>query len=250
MSVYKFYNSKGWLKNSKNFEDSDLFEDNRHYAKIYVSNCRKRINRFIPNKGDSLLDFASGPIQYKEYLEYSKNFKLRHCVDFSKTAIKEAKSKLKKKGKYYCNDFMKINFQSNKFDCIVSLHTLYHINKKQQRKVVLKLLKIAKKNAPIIIVYSNPETIIHKIRKKIKSKKSKKKLYFYCFKNSWWRQFDNLAEVKMVPWRSFSSQHQKILFPNNILGKFLLRVLFKLEDIFKNFFVRNFQYQIIVLKKK
>ena len=41
-------------------------------------------NDFLPEKGKDILDFASGPIQYKEYLTYSKNFKKRHCVDFSR----------------------------------------------------------------------------------------------------------------------------------------------------------------------
>ena len=109
----------------------------------------------------NILDFASGPIQYKEYLAYSKKFKIRHCVDFSKTAIKQAKIKLGKKGKYYLNDFIKINFEKNYFDCIISLHTIYHINKNIQRDVILKMLRISKKGAPIIIVYSNPKTFIN-----------------------------------------------------------------------------------------
>ena len=58
-----------------------------------MSDCRKRLLNHIPKKGLNILDFASGPIQYKEYLEYSKNFKFRHCVDFSKDAIKIAKKK-------------------------------------------------------------------------------------------------------------------------------------------------------------
>ena len=42
----------------------------------------------------------------------------------------------------------------------------------------------------------------------------------------------------------------KIIFPNNLLGKIMFSILFFLEDKFKDFFVKNFQYQIIVLKKK
>ena len=198
-----------------------------------------------------MLDFASGPLQYKEYLNYSKNFKLRHCVDFSSDAIKNAKKKLKNKGKYYCNDFLKINFRENYFDCIISMHTIYHIKKMNQKKVVKKLLKISKPNAPIIIVYSNPDTFVSRIKKIFKYKsKSKGKLYFYCFNNSWWKQFTPLADVRIYPWRSFSSGHQKFLFPDNKLGKIMFHVLFNLENIFNKFFVNNFEYQMIILKKK
>ena len=143
MNIYNFYNKKGWKKNNKyNSVDAELFEDLRSISKEYIAKCRKRINNHIPNKGINILDFASGPIQYEEYMEYSKNFKLRHCVDFSKTAIIEAKKKLGKKGKYYCKDFLKIKFKKNFFDCSISLHTIYHINKNKQKKVINKLINI------------------------------------------------------------------------------------------------------------
>ena len=93
MNIYKFYNNLGWNEKNKVFKDAELFEDLRHNSKTYISKCRRRLLEYIPEKGNHILDFASGPIQYKEYLEYSKNFKLRHCVDFSKTAIREAKKK-------------------------------------------------------------------------------------------------------------------------------------------------------------
>ena len=95
MNIYKFYNELGWKEKNKVFKDAELFEDLRDGSKSYVSKCRKKLLKYIPKKGNHILDFASGPIQYKEYLEYSKNFKLRHCVDFSKTAIREAKKKIK-----------------------------------------------------------------------------------------------------------------------------------------------------------
>ena len=161
------------------------------------------------------------------------------------------KKKIGKRGKYYNKDFKKIKFKENFFDCIISLHTIYHINKKNQKKIIIKLLKIAKKNSPIIIVYSNPNTLISKISRLFRSKKNKKnKIYFYCYPNTWWLQFQNLATIKILPWRSFSAQHQKILFPDNIFGKITLKILFFLENTFSNFFSKNFQYPMIILKKK
>ena len=40
---------------------------------------------------------------------------------------------------------MKINFKKNYFDCSISLHTIYHINKNKQKKAVKKLIDITKK---------------------------------------------------------------------------------------------------------
>ena len=250
MNVFKFYNEGGWTERKKNTKDATLFEDLRPAAKKYVSHCRNKINQFLAKKGHHILDFASGPIQYKEYLKYSKNFRVRHCVDFSKDAIKMAKKKIGSKGKFYCNDFLKIKFKDNFFDSIISLHTLYHIKKKDQAKVVKKLILISKKNSPIVIVYSNPNTIISLVKKKIFKKKVKKNnLYFYCHNLKWWKQFSNIAKIEFYPWRSFSSQHQEILFPNNFMGKILFNFLTYLEKIFPKFFVKYFQYPVIVLRK-
>ncbi len=252
MNIYKFYNSLGWRKNQKInvFEDAKLFEDLRKNSKEYVSKCRKRILRYIPKRGKNILDFASGPIQYPEYMLYSKNFNKRHCLDFSKNAIKIAKMKIpKNRGKFYCGDFFKIKLKKNYFDCIVSLHTIYHIDKNKQKLAIKKLIKISKKGSPIIIVYSNPNTLINRIKKLFILRKKKKRIYFYCHTVEWWKQFENLAEVSFFPWRSFAAKHQKIIFLDNILGKILLRLLFNLEDFFKKFFVKNFQYYTVVLKK-
>lgn len=250
MRIDKFYNQIGWKNKDQISKDAELFEDLRDCAKNYISKCRKRILRYIPDKGKHILDFASGPIQYKEYLTYSKNFQTRHCVDFSKDAIREAKKKLKHKGKYYCNDFFKIKFKENFFDCIICIHTLYHIHKNKQKKVVENLLKISKKDSPIIIIYSNPNTVINFLKKKIKTKTKKQLIYFFCHPNKWWFRFNNIAHVKIFPWRSFASQHQKLIFPNNILGKIMFKMLFFFEDTFPDFFAKNLQYQVIVLRKK
>lgn len=248
-SVFKFYNKFGWLKKKNITTDSEIFEDNRMCASEYISYCRKRIQKYIPKNGKNFLDFASGPLQYSEYLRYSKNFKVRHCIDFSRLAIKEAKKKLGNKGKYYCDDFMNIKFKKNYFDCSLSMHTLYHINKNKQAKVVNKLIKITKQNKPVIIVYSNPNTLIKKLTFFLKRNK-KKGIYFFCHPNDWWKQFNKKADVKIFPWRSFSSQHQKKLIPNNFLGKILFKLLIFFENKFNNFFSENFQYITVVLTKK
>ena len=250
MNIYKFYNELGWKEKNKIFKDAELFEDLRDGSKSYISKCRKKLLKHIPKKGNHILDFASGPIQYKEYLEYSKNFRFRHCVDFSKTAIREAKKKLGRRGKYYCNDFLNIKFKENFFDCVISLHTIYHISKNKQKRAIKKLIKVTKKNKPIIIVYSNPNTLLSRLKNIFIKKKNKQQIYFFCHPLKWWNQFESMADVKILCWRSFSAQHQKLLFPNNLIGKIMLNILLKLENRFPKFFYKNFQYYVVILKKK
>ena len=249
-NVKNFYNKKGWKSKNNLSLDSYLFEDNRVVAQNYIKNCRLKILDHIPKKGRNFLDFASGPIQYKEYLKYSSNFKYRHCVDFSEDAIKKAKLKIKKKGKFYNKDFMKIKFKEDYFDCTLSMHTIYHIHKNLQEKTIKKLLKITKRNKPVIIIYSNPNPLIKKIYSVFVKPKTNKSLYFYCHPLNWWKRFENISKIDFYCWRSFSSQHQKIIFPDNFIGAIMFKVFFYLENKFVNFFSRNFQYPMIILRKK
>ena len=73
--VSRFYKTTGWEVDGDGLsKDAILFEDLRKNASEYVSKCRLRLMKYIPDKGKRMLDMASGPIQYPEYLEYSKNF--------------------------------------------------------------------------------------------------------------------------------------------------------------------------------
>ncbi len=164
--------------------------------------------------------------------------------------LKLLKKKIGKKGKFYCGDFLKLKFKKNFFDCSLSLHTIYHLHKNKQKNAVKKLIQITKPGSPIIIIYSNPNTFISKFKRIFwDNKNKKKKIYFFCHSLKWWKQFNKSAEVKFYPWRSFAAQHQKKLFFDNLLGKNMLNILFKLENTFQKFFVKNFQYYIVVIKK-
>lgn len=263
-NVSKFYRDVGWETNGANTEDAIRFEDLRDCAKEYVSKCRLRVLNHIPAEGDCLLDMASGPIQYKEYLEYSRNFKKRYCVDFSSKALSDAESKIGRHGEYCHGDFMDMDFENNFFDCTVSLHTIYHIDKDTQESVVRKLLAITKTGAPVIIVYSNPNALISRMRWlkrgikrlfKLRSspdqfKEQGEDLYFFSHPLIWWERFRDIADVQMMPWRSFASHHQKKLIPDNKSGTGMMAVLYSMENRFPNFFVKNFQYPMIILRKK
>ena len=261
--VSKFYNTAGWKTKEEITEDARRWEDIREHAKEYVSRCRLRVLRHIPSNGENILDMASGPIQYKEYLEYSKNFKKRYCVDLSSGALETAKNKIGDHGVFLHGSFFDIPLEEDFFDCAVSLHTIYHIDKDRQEEAVRKLIKVTKPGKPVIIVYSNSNTIMASLRKSLllrvlrRVKRFLKKpgqtikkeesldLYFYAHPVEWWNRFNDVARVKILPWRSFSSDSQKILIPNNKIGKIMFDILFNLEEIFSDFFVRHFQYPMI-----
>lgn len=265
--VSKFYNTVGWKTEEEITEDARRWEDLREHAKEYVCKCRLRVLSHIPN-GENILDMASGPIQYKEYLEYSRNFRKRYCVDLSSQALEDAKKKIGDHGVFLHGSFFDIPLGENFFDCAVSLHTVYHIDKDKQEDAVRKLIKVTKPGKPVIIVYSNSNTIVSSLRsslplrmlrkarillKKHEKKTKKEKgwsLYFYAHPIKWWNRFNDVASIKIVPWRSFSSDDQKSLIPNNKIGSKMLGLLFYLEERFPDFFVKHFQYPMIILTKR
>jgi ubiquinone/menaquinone biosynthesis C-methylase UbiE len=259
--VNKFYNEIGWETHEGTTEDAKRFEDLRTCASEYVSKCRLRVLRHIPKKGKNIIDMASGPLQYPEYLDYSRGFNKRYCIDLSAKALSEAKKKISDHGVFIQGSFFDAMFEENFFDCAISLHTIYHIDKDTQEAAVRKLLRITKPRRPVIIVYSNPNALVARlilpfrwIRRKWNSRLGKSKehrnLYFFAHPIDWWNRFSDIADIKIYPWRSLDTRTQKLLIPNNAIGKSILQILFLAEDRFPSFFVNYFQYPMIVLTKK
>lgn len=254
--VQDFYEEQGWREQNGVTLDAELNEDFRDCAKDYVSRCRRRLLRFIPRQGDEILDMASGPIQYPEYLEYSKGFAKRVCVDLSQRALDEAQRKIGVHGEFLCGDFLEMNMAADRFDAVISLHTIYHIHRDRQAEAVRKCLKLAKPNAPVIILYKNDREWSRPIILWFKRCLGKSDiptgevdLYHFAHPVTWWQQFCDVAKVEIFPWRSFSARHQKLFFPNSRVGKWMFRLLFRLEDAFPQFFVRHFKFSMVVLQK-
>ncbi|CAN5348016.1 hypothetical protein BH09GEM1_BH09GEM1_04360 [soil metagenome] len=261
--VSKFYNTVGWTETDAVTEDARLWEDLRKSARSYVSNCRLRVTRHV-GAGDRILDMASGPIQYPEYLSYSASFAKRYCVDLSAAALREAERKIGDHGVYLHGSFFDLDIEDDFFDCTVSLHTIYHIDMDRQEEAVRKLLRVTKPGRHVIIVYSNPNTITSYLRGVVRWAKRAlgggrsdgapldggSGIYFSAHPLGWFERFGNVADVQLLPWRSFGAPVQKRLFPDNWLGERMLAVLFRLEDAFPHFFVRFGQYPMIVLTKR
>ncbi|MDY7015462.1 MAG: class I SAM-dependent methyltransferase [Cyanobacteriota bacterium] len=260
--VSKFYNELGWETEENITEDAKRWEDLREHAREYVSKCRRRVLHHIPETGVNILDMASGPIQYKEYLEYSKNFQKRYCVDLSAKALESAEKKIGDRGVFLHGSIFDIPLEEDFFDCSISLHTIYHIDKDKQEEAVRKLIAATKPGKPIVIVYDNPNTIFsvplriaRAVRKFLKNSHQQthpEELSLYCYSHplEWWNRFNDLAEIEILPWRSLRSDMQKILIPNNKIGSQMFKILFNLEERFPNFFVKHFQYPTIVLTKR
>lgn len=266
--VSKFYNTHGWETRDGVSEDMRAFEDLREHARKYVSKTYLRVMRHIPERGENMLDMASGPIETKEYVAYSKNFKKRYCIDLSAKALESAKRNIGDHGVFLHGSFFDIPLEDNFFDCTISLHTIYHMDKDRQEEAVRKLIKVTKPERPLIVAYRNPTTLFGWLRSSFPIRLIRKaagllkkpvpaiedeygaRLYFHAHPIEWWDRFRDVASVEIFPARSFTSTTQKKLIPNNKIGGVMLDVLFSLEDRFPSFFAKNFEYPIIVITKK
>lgn len=139
--------------------------------------------------------------------------------------------------------FFNIPLEENFFDCAVSLHTIYHIDKDQQEEAVRKLIYVTKPGKPVIIVYSNPNTfvsflkapfrlLLRSVKNILKNLEKKRNLeedfslYFHSHPIEWWDRLSDIANVKILIWRSFDSNIQQKLIPNNKIGRKMFDLLF------------------------
>jgi ubiquinone/menaquinone biosynthesis C-methylase UbiE len=256
--VRQFYSTAGWEESDSGItEDARLFEDLRECARDYVSKCRLRLLRHIPPTGDKILDMASGPIQYPEYLEFSKGFNKRYCVDLSAQALQSAEKKLGEHGVYMHGSFFDLDLAPDTFDCVISLHTIYHMDRDMQEQAVRKLIRVCKPGAPVVIVYFNPEGLMRKIKKALRKPRMTDDhfnidtgLYFFAHPLAWWKRFSNEADIRIYPWRSMESNDQKRMVPGNALGRAIFSLLYAAETSFPQLFVRYGTYPIVVLTKR
>ena len=256
--VRQLYDDIGWKESDGVTFDAQTGEDLRPSSAAYLSATRLRVTRHLPNSGDRIMDMASGPIQYPEYLEYSRGFSTRVCVDLSQRALDMAQAKIGHRGEYLCGDFLELPLEPDSLDAAVSLHTIYHIHASRQAAAVRKLVQLVKPGGTVVIVYSNPDNLVstfarplRKLLGRVNAKDSTQPstIYFEPQPLRWWRQFEDVAEVKLFPWRTLSTPVQKRLIPSGSIGRTLLRWLFKLEDRFPRFFTRIGVYPMVVLRK-
>ena len=256
--VKALYETSGWTMLGDSTFDAVTSEDLRAASREYVSACRLRVLRHLPKQGQRLLDMASGPIQYPEYMTFSDAFATRVCVDLSQRALDMAQARLGARGEYHDGDFLDLAIDP--VDAAVSLHTIYHIHKDRQEAAVRKLIATTKPGGTIVVVYSNPAYFVSALFSPLRrlaraifrsadSGTTPDTIYFHRYPLRWWNRFRDSGALEIYPWRTFSTREQKALFPDNRLGTRMLSLLFALEDKYPRFFSSIGCYPMIVITK-
>ncbi|HEY2741434.1 MAG TPA: class I SAM-dependent methyltransferase [Gaiellaceae bacterium] len=253
--VRDFYDSTGWQSGTAGsdvvYGDAQLWEDLRPCAAAYVSACRLKVLEFLPQSGERILDAGSGPIQYPEYLEYSRGFAKRVCVDLSQHALDEARQKLGDRGDYVRASLLELPFPADHFDAAVSLHTIYHVDQDHQETAVRELVRVLKPSARAVVVYANPDRLAARLKRLAPRRRAPESgpIYFFAHPLSWWQRFADEATVEIVPWRSLNANESRKLIPDSALGAGMFRALLAFEKVFPRWAVWSGCYPMIVLTK-
>ena len=260
-SIREFYDETGWNLVGDTTTDAIINENFNEVASEYVHKIRNRIREEL-GSGRNLLDIGCGPIQYPEYLDYSRNFDKRVCVDLSKKALNIAKSKIGEHGAFFVGDYLDIKTGYEPYGGATLVNVLYHVDILDQEKMIRKILSELEIGAALVVVYSNPKSFSSRLnvilvfikrllrllfqRKNFNSQSNP--IYFRRHNLDFWQLFQDESSVKIRAWRTFTPAIEKVLFRRFFMGQRILKLLYKIEDY--KFWAQIAEYQIITLNKK
>jgi SAM-dependent methyltransferase len=278
--VREFYNRVGWQAIEEGVYQNARYEDLRPVSQEYIHRCHRRVLRHLKPEGRLLLDEGSGPIQYPEYLEYSKGYLYRVCADISIVALKEARKRIGSHGLFVVCDVANLPFKPNVFDGIVSLHTIHHVPLEEQVKAYKELHRVTCPESTAVIVNGWPESELMmrwdwlvrwmerlagwwlRMRKGIREVSSKNGVGRSADKknppkstytarldaDSLHRELTGL-NFDIYVWRSVSVRFLRAVIHPFLGGKLWLRLLFWFEERNPAYYGRVGQYPMVVITK-
>ncbi|NMC15267.1 MAG: class I SAM-dependent methyltransferase [Chloroflexi bacterium] len=270
--IGRFYNEVGWqIEQDGNFQNAQ-YEDLRPVSAEYIARAHARVARHLPKSGRYLLDAGSGPVQYDAYLQYSKGFERRVCLDLSFVALKQARAKLGAHGWCVVADIAHLPFKPEAFDGIVSLHTIHHLPADEKPGCYLGLYERLIPGGSMVTVDGWSEhklrktwTLLIRLAERLRRDKKpgqaagaqtapgeSKPAGTYVVKNSaaWFKAaVGSQLPAQILTWRSVSVHFLRTVIQPEWGGKFWLKVLYRLEECFPRYFGENGQYPLIVIRK-
>jgi ubiquinone/menaquinone biosynthesis C-methylase UbiE/uncharacterized protein YbaR (Trm112 family) len=261
--VQAFYDRIGWQADSDGtFEDAARYEDLRSVARDYVHDCHLRVNRHLRRPGRFLLDVASGPVQYPEYLSYADGFERRICMDLSRVALLAARKKLGDSATYVMGDITNLPLADDSMDGVVSLHTIYHVPAGEQERAFRELGRVLGPGRSGVVVYSwgtrtllpraamLPTLALLPFERVMRRRRGAPDdgLHFHAHSPAWFESQQWPFRHRILVWRSVSPAMTKALVHGRP-GRMLLRSLEAAEERWPELFGRIGQYPLIVLDK-
>jgi ubiquinone/menaquinone biosynthesis C-methylase UbiE len=281
--VREFYDRVGWQMVDGDLYQNAHYEDLRPVSSEYIHRCHLRVTRHLKPSGRFLLDAGSGPIQYPEYLEYSRGYRFRVCADISIVALQEARKRIGDHGLYVVADVANLPFKDEVFEGVVSLHTIHHLPEEQHGQAYDGLYRVLARHSTAAVVNgwpdarlmqafnplvrqanrlrsfvqrrlakeaSQPETAQTAEKTKPAKNKAPKGTFTQRHGVSWIKnEVGGHMPVEIRVWRSVSVRFLRALVHPWLGGRWFLRILFWLEERFPHYFGENGQYPLILINK-
>jgi ubiquinone/menaquinone biosynthesis C-methylase UbiE len=282
--VQEFYDQYGWQQIGEGLYQNSRYEDLRPVSEEYVHRCRARVSHYLPESGELILDGGSGPIQYREYEEYSTGFNRRVCLDISSLALQEARKRIGEHGWYVVGDLANLPFKGNAFGAAVSMHVIYHLPMEDQESAFREFFRVLRPGGNAVVIYSWGENSIlmrlasipvqlagmflrlysrirfgkdrpmkvkdQEIDKETVALLTKPGLYSFKHDYQWLRKsVGGLPGFEVRVWRTVSSAFLRALVHRQFLGRYWLRILFWLEERLSYPLGRLGQYPMVLFQK-
>jgi len=284
--VQRFYDQVGWKLVCEDVYQNARYEDLRPVSRQYIHDCHMRVACQLKPHGRYLLDAGSGPVQYPEYLEYSRDYQFRICADISITALKEARKRLGEQGQYVVADIANLPFEPGAFDGVVTLHTIHHLPEAEHIRAFDELFRVLAPGSAAAVVNGWDHSTLMALaepfvrlgnslrhlfdrlggkvsqpasdeapRRPTQSKKAHKletgKGTFTEKHDAAWikTEVGRRMPVEILVWRSVTVRFMRALIHPRLGGRQALRLLFWLEERFPHFFGKYGQYPLIALIK-
>lgn len=277
--VREFYDQVGWQEVSEGVYQNAHYEDLRPVSRQYIHRCHLRLLRHLNPSGRFFLDAGSGPIQYPEYLEYSRGYQFRVCADISSTALQEARKRIGDHGLFVVADIANLPFKAGVFDGMASLHTIHHLPEAEHLQAYKELFRVLCANRAGVVVNGWPSSRLMsafeplmRLSRRVRStfrrltgkpraprkNKPDRSEENGIPKGTFTNRHDytwvlNVVGAEMpleiLVWRSVSVRFMRTLIHPWLGGRALLGLLYRLEERYPHYFGKNGQYPLIVLQK-
>ncbi|MCL6098502.1 MAG: class I SAM-dependent methyltransferase [Bacteroidetes bacterium] len=232
-SVKDYYDKIGWKKQKGKYVDTLTFTSDKgaKYKKAVNEQLREMIG-----EPDSLLDIACGAVPF------NSKAKKQICIDFSITAVKEAKLN-RPDGLFVLGDITNIPLKDNSVTDTISLHTIYHIDKDKQSRAIEEIRRVSKKKCYVIYNAGKHATLVNILtlplqlwnwsEKRI-NPNSKRKVYFYAHDYNWLEKYGRLETYTLL----------------NENGIKLYSIFLGLISKIEKYFPRHAYHPLLIIDKK
>jgi SAM-dependent methyltransferase len=279
-TVRDFYETFGWSTDSTGtYKGTAAFVDLRPILSSYYRKTLTRVAKFLKPSGEYFLDAGSGTLSEPEYFLYSANYTRRVCLDLSERALTEARRKLKTDGLYVIGDLTNLPFREGTFDTVLASHVLYHVPEDEQAGAVRELYRTLKSDGTCVIIYIWPTSLVAKMSQcsirgllscipalstllrasrasgvgsgpQNRSADPIPPLYFYPHSYEWIRHtLPKHWKADIRVWRAVDIDFTSRIIGDNLAGAMLLRIIYRLEEMFPHALARLGRYPMIIVQK-